>query len=162
MIEQLVKGYTGTLGLAFLHALSVGVPDGETPEGAVKRLSEYPIVGGAFQPNDAGGIVNSVYERMNEAMKVQRSYDKMVEDGRLNEANALLQRRGEQFMQAELGKEFKQNMNELTQAERAVQAADIPPEEKRKQLDEIRRLKIAIAKTIREAADKTIHLSFSL
>ena len=72
MIEQLVKGYTGTLGLAFLHALSVGVPDGETPEGAVKRLSEYPIVGGAFQPNDAGGIVNSVYERVNEALKVQR------------------------------------------------------------------------------------------
>ena len=162
MVEQLVKGYTGTMGLAFLQALSLGVPAGESPEGAVKRLSEYPVVGGAFQPNDAGGIVNSVYERMNEAMKVQRSYDKMVEEGRLNEANALLQRRGEQFMQAELGKEFKQNMNELTQAERAVQAAAIPPEEKRKQLDEIRRLKIAIAKTIREAADKTIHLSFSL
>ena len=162
MVEQLVKGYTGTMGLAFLQALSLGVPAGESPEGAVKRLSEYPIVGGAFQPNDAGGIVNSVYERMNEAQKVERTYNKMVEDGRLNEANAFLQRRGDEFMQAELAKEFKSNMNELTKAERAIQASDMSGEEKRKQLDEIRRLKIAIAKTIRDAADKTIHLSFSL
>ena len=162
MVEQLVKGYTGTMGLAFLQALSMGVPAGESPEGAVKRLSEYPIVGGAFQPNDAGGIVNSVYERMNEAQKVERTYTKMVEEGRLNEANALLQRRGDEFLQSELAKEFKNNMNELTKAERAIQETKMPPDEKRKQLDEIRRLKIAVAKTIRDAADKTTHLSFSL
>ena len=82
IFEYLVNGYTGTVGLAMLHALSLGVPANETPEQAVKRLSDYPIIGGALQPNDAGGIINSVYERMNEALKVQRSYDKMVEDGR--------------------------------------------------------------------------------
>jgi len=162
VFENLVRGYTGTVGLAFLHALSVGVPPGESPEKAVKRLSEYPIVGGAFQPNDAGGITNSMYERMNDAQKVERTYEKLVEEGRMAEAKALLQRRGNEFLQAELAKEFKSNMNQLVAAERAIQASDLSPEEKRKQLDQIRKLKIAVAKEIRDVADKTVQLSFSL
>ena len=156
------SGYTGTMGLAFLHALSVGVPAGESPEAAVKRLSEYPVVGGAFQPNDAGGITNSVYERMNDAAKVADTYEKMLTEGRTAEANALLQRRGEEFMQSELAKEFKSNMNQLVAAERAIQASRMPAEEKRKQLDEIRKLRIAIAKTVQDIADKPVSLNFSL
>jgi hypothetical protein len=162
IFENLVRGYTGTVGLAFLHALSLGVPPGESPEKAVKRLSEYPIVGGAFQPNDAGGITNSVYERMNDAQKVERTYEKLVEDGRMAEAKALLQRRGNDFLQAELAKEFKANMNQLVAAERAIQASNLSPEEKRAQLDQIRKLKIAVAKQIKDVSDKMVKLSFSL
>lgn len=162
ILESLVRGYTGTMGLAFLHTLSLGVPPGEGPEKAVKRLSEYPIVGGAFQPNDAGAIINSVYERMNNAQKVGRTYEKMVTEGRAAEANSLLQRRGNEVLQAELGDEFKSNMNQIVAAERAIQASNMSGEEKRKQLDELRKLKIAIAKEIRDVADKTVKLSFSL
>jgi hypothetical protein len=53
-------------------------------------------------------------------------------------------------------------MNQLVAAERAIQASDLPPEEKRKQIDQIRKLKIAVAKEIRDVADKTVQLSFSL
>jgi len=162
ILESLVRGYTGTMGLAFLHTLSLGVPPGEGPEKAVKRLSEYPIVGGAFQPNDAGAIINSVYERMNNAQKVGRTYEKMVTEGRAAEANSLLQRRGNEVLQAELGDEFKSNMNQIVAAERAIQASNMSGEEKRKQLDELRKLKIAVAKEIRDVADKTVKLSFSL
>jgi hypothetical protein len=162
ILENLVRGYTGTVGLAFLHALSLGVPPGESPEKAVKRLSEYPIVGGVFQPNDAGGITNSVYERMNDAQKVERTYEKLVEEGRMAEAKELLQRRGNDFLQAELAKEFKANMNQLIAAERAIQASGMSPEEKRAQLDQIRKLKIAVAKQIRDVSDKMVKLSFSL
>jgi hypothetical protein len=159
VFEQLVSGYTGTMGLAFMHALSVGIPANETPEQAVKRLSDYPIVGGAFQPNDAGGIINSVYERMNENIKVKQSFDKMVEEGRMSEAKELLQRRGNEFMQAELAHSFKNDMTKLTQAERAISASKMSPEEKRGQLDKIRKIKIAVAQTVREVSDKTIRLS---
>ena len=159
VFEQLVSGYTGTMGLAFMHALSVGIPTGETPERAVKRLSEYPILGGAFQPNDAGGIVNSVYERMNESLKVKQSFDKMVAEGRMSDAKALLQRRGNEYMQAELANNFKNDMNQLTQAERAIAASKMPPEEKRAQLDKIRKIKTAVAQTVRDISDKTILLA---
>jgi hypothetical protein len=159
IFEQLVNGYTGTMGLAFLHALSVGAPASETPDQAVKRLSDYAIVGGAFQPNDAGGIINSVYERMNENIKVKQTFDKMVEEGRMSEAKALLQRRGNEFMQAEMAHSFKSDMNKLTQAERAIAASNMSPEAKREQLDKIRKIKIAVAQTVREVSDKTIRLT---
>ena len=155
MMEYVVRGYTGTLGLAFLHALSLGAPKSESPEAAVKRLSDYPLVGGAFQPNDAGGIINSVYERFNEDIKVRNSYKKLVDDGRMAEATNLLQRRSNEIMEAEIGDSFKTNMNKLTQAERAIAASNMSPEEKRKQLDEIRKIKTGLAKTYREVADKT-------
>jgi hypothetical protein len=157
-IEALVSGYTGTMGLAFLQALSLGVPTNETPERAVRRLSEYPIVGGAFQPNDAGGIINSVYERMNEVSQVKSTVDKLLGEGKVREAEALMTKRGTEYMQAELANTFKTNMNMLTQAERAIAASSMSPEEKRKQLDEIRKMKTALANTTREISDKTIRL----
>ena len=155
VFENLVRGYTGTMGVAFLHALSLGAPKSESPEAAVKRLSDYPIVGGAFQPNDAGGISNNVYERFNEDIKVRNTYKKLVDEGRMPEANALLQRRGNEIMEAELGDSFKSNMTKLTQAERAIAASNMSADEKRKQLDAIRKIKTGLAVTYREVADKT-------
>ena len=157
-IEALINGYTGTLGLAFMQAISLGVPVGESPEKAVKRLSEYPVVGGVFQPNDAGGIINSVYERMNEAEQVRTSVRSLMQEGKVSEANALLERRGNEYMQAEISDVFKSNMNKLTQAERAINASDMSPQEKREQLDEIRKMKIGLANAVREISDKTIRL----
>ncbi len=155
IFESLVRGYTGTLGLAFLHTLSLGAPKSESPEAAVKRLSDYPLVGGAFQPNDAGGISNAVYERFNEDIKVRNTYKDMLSKGQLSEANELLQRRGNEIMEAEIGDVFKTNMTKLTQAERAIAASNLSPEEKRAKLDEIRRIKTGLAQTLREAADRT-------
>jgi hypothetical protein len=157
-IEALVNGYTGTMGLAFLQAISLGVPSKETPEQAVKRLSEYPIIGGVFQPNDAGGIINSVYERMNEVSQVKSTVDKLLQEGKVQEAEALITKRGTDYMQSELANTFKTNMNMLTQAERAVAASKMSPEEKRKQLDDIRKMKIGLANATREISDKTIRL----
>jgi hypothetical protein len=159
VFEQLISGYTGTMGTAFMHALSVGIPANETPEQAVKRLSDYPIVGGAFQPNDAGGIINNVYERMNENLKVKHTFDQMVKEGNMSGAMDLLQRRGNEYMQADMANKFKANMNKLTQAERAIGASNMSPAEKRAQLDSIRKIKIAVAETVRQVSDKTIHLS---
>jgi hypothetical protein len=160
-LEALVSGYTGTMGLAFLQAISLGVPSKESPEQAVKRLSEYPIIGGVFQPNDAGGIINSVYERMNEVTQVQATVDKLIAEGKVQEARNLLNNRGTEYMQAELANAFKANMNMMTQAERAVASSTMSPEEKRRKLDEIRKIKIALANKTREISDKTILLSGS-
>ncbi len=155
IFEQLVSGYTGTMGLAFLHAVSLGVPKSESPENAVKRLSEYPLVGGAFQPNDAGGIINSVYERFNEDIKVRNSVKRMITEGRTAEAKDLLQRRGNEYLEAEMADKFKANMDKLTAASRAVQASTMSAEEKRKQLDAIKKIQTGLSTYYREASDKT-------
>jgi len=162
IFESLVSGYTGTLGLAFLQAVSVGVPKSEGPERAVRRLSEYPLVGGAFQPNDAGGIINNVYERMNEAIQVKSTMKKMLTEGRMADAKSLMERKGTELLVAEVGEKFKNAMSKITAAERAIQASNISPEEKRGQLDMLRQLKINYAKSARNLYDQTVSYSSSL
>lgn len=157
ILEQLVNGYTGAMGLAFLQAVSIGIPKGNTPEQATKRLSEMPVIGGAFQPNDAGAIVNATYDRLRDAIKVQRTVDNMMETGRMAEAKELLQKTGNEYAVGEVGDFFTSQMKELTQYEHAIQAMDMAPAEKRKLLDDIKQIKRSLALTVRQTAEQIAH-----
>jgi hypothetical protein len=154
LLEELVKGYTGTMGLAFLQAVSVGIPKGNTPEQAAARLSDMPLVGGAFQPNDAGGIINATYDRFENAIKLQRTVDSMFNEGRTAEAKALLQGNVNEYMAGEMGDFFANQMKELTQFEKAVQAMDLTSEEKRRRLTDIRKMKISVSESSRRLVDR--------
>jgi hypothetical protein len=152
-IEALVSGYTGTMGLALMQALSMGVPTGESPEKTVKRLSDMPVIGSSFQPNDAGGIINAVYERMDDAKKVKTTVDRMLSEGRVAEAKELISKRSDEFAQAGVADYFISNMQQITKFENAIRASNLSGEEKRAKLDETRQMKIRLAETVRQATD---------
>ena len=155
-VENLVRGYTGGVGLAFLQAVSLAVPvKGGTPEQASKRLSDMPIVGGLFQPEDAGGRINAMYEHIKEARQVQKTFEDLVKDGKRAEAKEYLQKNIGTFAQATMAGNVTQQMNMLSQAETAIKASDMPPEKKREELDKIRQVKIKFAASVREVFDKT-------
>ena len=156
MLEHLVNGYTGTLGLAFLQALSFGVPKGATPEQAVGRLSEMPVVGGAFQPNDAGGIISSVYDQMTEYKKVKATFEERIKRGDRSGAMELLSEKGNEIAMSQMADHFTSTMKKLTSYENAIRASDLSPAEKRQRLDEVRKMKIEYANMVRDASDKTI------
>jgi len=155
-VENLVRGYTGGVGLALLQAVSLAVPvKGGTPEQASKRLSDTPIVGGLFQPEDAGGRINAMYEHIKEARQVQKTFEDLVKDGKRAEAKEYLQKNIGTFAQATMAGNVTQQMNMLSQAETAIKASDMPPEKKREELDKIRQIKIKFAASVREVFDKT-------
>jgi hypothetical protein len=157
ILDGLVQGYTGTLGLAFLQAVSAGLPTmgQKGPEQAYKRLSEMPVIGGAFQPNDAGGIITNVYERMLEIQKLDKSVDALISKGLISDAKELLAKRGNEYMMSEAAGEYISTIRELTQYENAIKASDLSPEEKRKKLDEVRQMKIRYSDQTRQAVDRT-------
>ena len=153
-IEALVSGYTGTMGLAFVQALSMGVPTGESPEKTTKRLSDMPVIGGSFQPNDAGGIINAVYERMNDVKKVKATVDRMMSEGRVAEAKELVNKRADEFAQSGVADYFTSNMQQLTKFENAIRASNMTGDEKRAKLTETRQMKIRLAEMVRKATDE--------
>jgi hypothetical protein len=153
-IEALVSGYTGTMGLALMQALSMGVPTGESPEKTVKRLSDMPVIGSSFQPNDAGGIINAVYERMNDVKKVKDTVDRMMSEGRVAEAKELISKRSDEFAQAGVADYFISNMQQITKFENAIRASNLSGEEKRAKLDETRQMKIRLAEMVRKATEE--------
>ena len=155
-VENLVRGYTGGMGLAFLQAVSLAVPvKGGTPEQASKRLSDMPIVGGLFQPEDAGGRINAMYEHIKEARQVQKTFEDLVKDGKRAEAKEYLQKNIGTFAQATMAGNVTQQMNMLSQAETAIKASNMEPAKKREELDKIRQIKIKFATSVREVFDKT-------
>jgi hypothetical protein len=154
-IDEFIKGYTGGMGLAFVQAISTGIPKGDTPADATKRLSELPVVGGAFQPNDAGQIANRVYDRMKDVQKVQNSFDEAVKRGDKSGAMELLSKYGNELALSETADYYTTTMNELTQYEKAIRASNMTPDEKRAQLDKMRQTKTRFAAMVEQAVDKT-------
>lgn len=152
-VDYLVNGYFGGLGLAALQAVSVPFSTG--PEQATRRWSETPVVGGAFQPNDAGGIINQVYEQMQEAQKVRNTVNNMVKEGRVREAQVLVNEHANEFMLAQTADWFTKQMSQLSEYERAIKAMSATPDQKREMLDSIRQMKIQLAKTVRDVAKTT-------
>jgi hypothetical protein len=153
-LEYLIRGYTGSLGMALVQAVSV--PFGRTgPEAATKRPSDLPVVGTMFQPTDASGIIDAVYERMNKARQVKETYDSLVEKGRSEAARAYLDRNLDSFVLSSLAGSFKQQMGEITQYEKSVRASSMSADQKREALDRARQAKINLAKAVRAASDRT-------
>ena len=110
----------------------------------------------AFQPNDAGAIINRVYERMTEFKKVEASVDDLFNRGYKAEAMELLNKRGNEYAAAEVADYYISTMRDLTQFENAIRASNLPPEQKRQQLDRIRKTKTQFAAMVEQASDKTI------
>lgn len=156
VLESLVQGYTGSVGLAFLQAVSMPFSKSDSPEKAFKRLSEMPVVGTVFQPNDAGGIINRAYDRMNEFAKVKSTVDDLLDRGEKAKAMELINTKANQYAAGEIAHDFTSTMGEMTQYEKAIRASNLSPEQKRERLDEIRKIKIKYAETMRGAVDKTI------
>lgn len=154
-IEHLVRGYMSTLGIAGLAVISTAIPAGSSPEKAARRWSEVPLVGGVFQANDAAGIINDTYERMEDFKKVKTTVDELLARGEKADATDLLQRKSLDYAKAEMANFFTSQMGELTKYERAVRASNQSPEEKRALLDKLRQAKINLATAVRAASDKT-------
>jgi len=153
-IEELVKGYTGTMGLVFLQAVSTPFSSAGSPEKTFKRLSETPLVGGAFQPNDAGAIINDTYEKINKFAAVADTINSYIERGEIAKARELMDTRSQEYLLSEVASDFTSQMRELSQYERAIRASDLTPEEKRAQLDEVRKVKIALSTMVRDAVSQ--------
>ena len=155
-VENLIRGYTGSMGMALAQSFNVAMPTPKgTPEQATKRLSETAVIGPLFQPNDAGGIVGAVYDRMTEVKEVKNTFDELVRDGRRAEAKEYLQTHLNDYAASAVGGNAQQQMTLITQAMNAVKASNLPPDQKRAKLDELQALRIKIATNIREVFDRT-------
>jgi len=154
-IDNLIRGYTGTMGLAAAQAFSFAMPENLGPQEATKRLSDTPVIGSMFQPNDAGGIINATYDRIEQITEIKRTYDDMVKKGDMSEARAFLQENVNEIASASVAGNAKTQLFKITQAMNAVKASNMTPDEKRAALDRLQKLRIKIADTMRNVLDKT-------
>ena len=146
-LEYLARSYTGSIPLvlsSMANPLLARGGQGPKPE---TRLNEVPVFGSLFQPADAGGAINQVYKDLGEATKADRTYKKLIEEGRDIDAEAFANKYADQMSMSKMAVQFRKTMAELSKAERAARMdPDMSPQEKRKMLDDIKQMKIETAK----------------
>ena len=134
-IDHLIQGYTGSLGLAITQMASSLVFGKQKQEQIAPNLSQMPLVGSSFQPQDAGAILEQTYKVMNDAAQVKATYKDMLDKGRTDAAQAYLNKNSEEFNKAALAPRFTSDMTRFTNATKAIQiqvaTRQITPEEGR-------------------------------
>jgi hypothetical protein len=154
-LEALINGYTGSMGLALLQLGNIGFSTAGSPMSATKRLSDTPVVGTAFQPNDAGNIINRTYELMKDAESTKKTVTELLNRGEKAKAMALLQERSNAYAVSSVADWFQTQMTTLSKYEAAIRASNKSPEEKRQLLDTIRQAKIKFAEYVRAGVERT-------
>ena len=152
MIDHLINGYTGSVGLAIAQAAGTIMPLKEGPEAPTKRLSDMPVIGSMFQPNDATGQITLFYEKAKEYTQIKETFDKMIAEGRTDEAAKFADKYATQVAMSDVADSFKETMGEFTELERLIKASDLSGEEKRERLDEIRKAKIEFSRSFNAAS----------
>jgi len=153
MIDYILRGYLSSIGPLLAQTVSLAIPTGDSPERVVRRLNEYPLVGPLFQPKDGTGVINLVYDRVNEIERAKKTFDDLVSKGNRAEAQQYLRENSDRLSMEGLAGNFTQVMKQVSQAEAAVRAAvgvkSISPQEGREILDKLRQRKIQIAESVK-------------
>lgn len=149
MIEHFVRGYTGSLGMALMGLSNALVQD--RVEKPTAKLNETPVLGAMFLEKDASGAVTEAYKQIEAVSKVKATFDKLVKEGREEEAMKFAERYADQIAKADLAAGTKKQLGDFTKLEQAVRASALTADEKRAYLDEIRKAKIDLSRLSAEA-----------
>lgn len=150
--EYLVRGYTGSLGIGVLALTDAVFSPAKTAERiAMGEAKDIPFLGRLVQPNDSAGMIDKAYQGVEDARTAQRTYNNMMAEGRVEDAEKYVTGVMDDIMIASAAGTFTQIMGEMAKLERIIKAStDMDPEEKKQQLDDLRQNRIDYANEFRK------------
>jgi hypothetical protein len=124
-IDHLIRGYTGGLGYEIVSLLNpalsgMGITPAQKGEAPEKEVTRMPVIKAFFQPLDGRGIINRTYDIMEDAERRKNTYNKLVKENRIEEAEAYAKRYEEEISYGKSATKFKTKMGEITEAKRAI------------------------------------------
>ena len=141
-IEHIVRGYLGVLPLvaaAGANSLFEREGKGEKPAG---RASDMPLIGAAFQKKYGGGDADVVYREAQEAISARSTLNKMLSEGRREEAVAYRDKNKVDLAMASAAGQYRQIVGRInTDIRRVQERDDLTAEEKRLRLDALDKAK---------------------
>jgi hypothetical protein len=144
-VDYLINGYFATLGTNLLRLADFAVGGTAVPQ-PTARVSDYPIIGGLFQPKDAGGILQLAFQEARANEQAMATFKSLAETNP-DKARAFLTQYTGQLAAASIAGHLRKDIGEINAAEAAVRAApSMSPEQKRETLDRLRQLELALAR----------------
>lgn len=144
-VDHLVNGYFATLGISLLRLPDFVLGGAAVPQ-PTARVSDYPIIGGLFQPKDAGGVLQLAFQEAKANEQAMATFKALAEADPVKARTFLTQYVG-QIAVASMAGRLRRDVGEINAAEAAVRASpNMSPEQKRETLDRLRQIELALAR----------------
>lgn len=146
MLDYLAKGYGGGLTIALTSLLNPVLAPTSDVAAPTKMPSQYPIVGGFFQPVDANGVINAAYETAERAQKASKTFNEIIAKGNKDEAQAFARKYANDLLIEDIAGAFTREMGELAAVERAIRADKrMSSDEKAEKIKQLRAIRIKMS-----------------
>lgn len=158
MIDHLIRGYTGPLGIAITQ-LANPILSSEAKsmvEQPTMKPSQMPFFGGLFQTAEGRGTLDEAYDRMHQIQEAKGTFDKMIQEGRRSEAQEFAQRYANDLALATTSASASKRLGEIAKFERMIKASPtMSTAEKDLRLKQLDKVKTDFANTLLTASDRT-------
>jgi hypothetical protein len=160
MIDHLIRGYTGPLGLAVTQLANplLAPSSKQMVEQPSMKPSQLPFFGGLFETAQGRGTLDEAYDRMHQIQQAKGTFDKMIQEGRRAEAQEFAQRYAGDMALATTSAAAMKRLGEITKYERMVRASPTMSQaEKDLRLQQIDKIKTTYAQSLLTASERTRH-----
>ena len=172
-IDHVLKGYTGTMGIYVLDWTDRAVRDPDiaerlksvgvnitSPEFPAVASYELPVVRRFFASPQGTGLKQDFYDLYNDVRQTYNSINKLRKEGRYEELEELIARRGT-LLDVKAGVyDLKQQLDVVRRKKTAIRRSeDITPERKREMIEEIEDYEnsmLAIVPEFEKRADRPV------
>jgi hypothetical protein len=147
-LDYLIRGYTGTVGPAVVALVDALTGPANAAAGVKQELpaSKLPLLSQLFKPVDGGALIDLAVDSLKKADQTRKTYEKLANDGRNEEAEAYLEKNQSLIERGKLAGKLRQRLGLYSKAERDIKASDSTPLEKRRALEDLKQSKIQESK----------------
>ncbi len=147
-IENLVRGYTGTLGTYAVQALDAIYRGEGDPVKATMRTEQMPVIKRFFATDS--GTVSAYYDLKEEVDTAVRTVNMLERTGKGEELREYLQGKGKVYLMKDYVNALEKNMKQIREARRVIlDSKDKTADEKRQYLDSLHDMEVRLTENIR-------------
>ena len=157
-LDHLIRGYTGSLGIALVQLANplLNMEMSSDVAKPTKPLSKEPFIGGLFQPVQGRGTLDEAYNQMEYVQQIKGTFDDMVAKGKTAEARSFIQDHIGEMSLVSISGAVQKQLGELAKQERMIRASPtLSTERKDELLEKLDQIKTKIARGSMAVYEKT-------
>ena len=157
-IDYLIRGYTGTVGMAITQMANVFLraPEAANVQQPTTKLSEVPLIGALFQTSEGRGALDATYKLIEEIQQTKGAYNKLIEDQRLEDAKQFANENASILAASSMAGYMKKTLGEMAKQARMIKASPkLTTEQKDVALENLYVNQLALSRNFLKNAERT-------
>jgi hypothetical protein len=147
-IDNLIRGYTGTLGGYAVMALDAVMRGQGDPTKATMGAEQLPVIKRFFASPESTGTVTQFYELKNKLDETTRTINFLERAGKFDQMAEYMKENAMMVSMTPYIRTLEKEMNMLRDTKRVVNNSQMEPDQKREVLDAIRSAEVNLTRNI--------------